>query len=303
LADLIETRSHRIQAIPNANNPFPLKSAAMKTQIEKSEEFEQLHRQGHCFVIPNPWDAGSARLLEHLGCQALATTGAGFAFSQGKSDLSINAREMLPHLTQLCALTSLPISADLQNGFGHTPEEAAMTIIEAAKTGVVGCSIEDASGDPERPFYDLGLAKERIQHAAAAAKALGFKFMLTARAENYFYGNPDLADTISRLQAYQEAGADVLFAPGVQSKADIKSILDSIDRPLNVLMGLRGAQLTLAELGELGVTRVSLGGSLARTAYSAMINAMKDIMATGRFGYADNAISGKELNTIFDRQA
>ena len=210
---------------------------------------------------------------------------------------------MLPHLSQLCAITNLPISADLQNGFGHTPEEAAMTIIEAAKTGIVGCSIEDASGDPEHPFYDLGLAKERIQHAAAAAKALGFKFMLTARAENYFYGNPDLANTILRLQAYQDAGADVLFAPGVQSKADIKSILSSIDRPLNVLMGLRGDQLTLPELSELGVTRISLGGSLARTAYSAMISAIKEIMKNGCFSYGSDAISGKELNSIFDRQA
>lgn len=272
----------------------------MKTQLEKSEAFEKLHRQGNCFVIPNPWDAGSARLLEHIGCQALATTGAGFAFSQGKSDLSINAKDMLPHLRQLCARTSLPISADLQNGFGRAPEEAAMTITEAAKTGIVGCSIEDASGDPEHPIYDLGLANERIQHAATAAKALGFKFMLTGRAENYFYGIPDLADTIVRLQAYQEAGADVLYAPGVQSKADIKSILSSIDRPLNVLMGLRGEQLTLPELSELGVTRISLGGSLARTAYSAMISAVEEIMTTGRFSYANEAISGKEINAIFD---
>jgi len=273
----------------------------MKTQKEKSEAFERLHRNGQCFVIPNPWDAGSARLLEHLGFPALATTGAGFAFSQGKSDLSINAKEMLPHLAQLCTTTSLPISADLQNGFGRTPEAAAMTITEVAKTGIVGGSIEDASGDPEHPIYDLGLARERIQHAASAAKALGFKFMLTARAENYFYGKPDLADTILRLQAYQDAGADVLFAPGVQSKADIRSILSSIDRPLNVLMGLRGEQLTLAELGELGVARISLGGSLARTAYSAMISAILDITSTGCFSYASNAITGKEINAIFDR--
>lgn len=275
----------------------------MKTQKQKSEEFEQLHRKGHCFVIPNPWDAGSARLLEHLGFQALATTGAGFAFSQGQPDLSVKAKDMLLHLAQLSSVTSLPVSADLQNGFGDTPEDAARTIVEAAETGIVGCSIEDATGDPAHPIYDLGLARERIQHAASAARSLGFKFMLTARAENYFYGIPDLADTIRRLQAYQEAGADVLYAPGIQSKADIKSILGAIDRPLNVLMGLRGEQLTLAELGELGVTRISLGGSLARTAYSAMISAVKDIMATGRFGYASEAITGKELNAIFDRPA
>jgi 2-methylisocitrate lyase-like PEP mutase family enzyme len=279
-----------------------MQSENMKTQIEKSEEFAKLHRKDHCFVIPNPWDAGSACLLEHLGFPALATTGAGFAFAQGKSDLSIKAQEMLPHLSQLCAMTSLPISADLQNGFGHSPAEAAKTIIEAAKTGIVGCSIEDATGDAANPIYDLGLAKERIQHAATAAKSLGFKFMLTARAENYFYGIPDLADTIRRLQAYQDAGADVLFAPGIQSKADIKSILSSIDRPLNVLMGLRGEQLSLAELSELGVSRISLGGSLARTAYSAMISAVKDIISTGQFGYASNAITGKEINAIFDHR-
>lgn len=273
----------------------------MKTQKEKSEAFERLHLNGRCFVIPNPWDAGSARLLEHLGFQALATTGAGFAFSQGKSDLSINAKDMLPRLSLLCAITSLPISADLQNGFGHSPEAAATTITEAAQTGIVGCSIEDASGDPAHPIYDIGLARERIQYAASAAAALGFKFMLTARAENYFYGKSDLADTIRRLQAYQDAGADVLFAPGVQSKADIQSILNSIDRPLNVLMGLQGEQLTLAELNELGVARVSLGGSLARTAYSAMINAIKDITSTGCFSYASTAITGKEINAIFDR--
>ena len=279
-----------------------MQSENMKTQIEKSEEFAKLHRKDHCFVIPNPWDAGSACLLEHLGFPALATTGAGFAFAQGKSDLSIRAQDMLPHLSQLCAMTSLPISADLQNGFGHTPADAAKTIIEAAKTGIVGCSIEDATGDAANPIYDLGLAKERIQHAATAAKSLGFKFMLTARAENYFYGIPDLADTIRRLQAYQDAGADVLFAPGIQSKADIKSILSSIDRPLNVLMGLRGEQLSLAELSELGVSRISLGGSLARTAHSAMISAVKDIISTGQFGYASNAITGKEINAIFDHR-
>lgn len=273
----------------------------MKTQKEKSKAFERLHRKGRCFVIPNPWDAGSARLLEHLGFPALATTGAGFAFSQGKSDLSINAKDMLPHLSQLCAISSLPISADLQNGFGDTPDEAATTIAEAAATGVVGGSLEDASGDPRQPIYDLGLARERIRHAAQAAKALDFKFMLTARAENYLYGNPDLNDTILRLQAYQEAGADVLFAPGIRSEADIRSVLGAIDRPLNVLVGLPGEQLTLAALNELGVTRISLGGSLARTAYGALIQAINDIAATGSFGYVRNAITGKEINAIFDR--
>lgn len=275
----------------------------MKTQKQKAEDFAALHLKGQCFVIPNPWDAGSARLLEHLGFQALATTGAGFAFSQGKPDLAINAKDMLPLLTQLCSASSLPISADLQGGFGPTPEDVAMTITEAAKTGIVGCSIEDVAEESGNKILDIGLARERIRYAAEAAKTLGFKFMLTARAENYFYGNPDLEDTIRRLQAYQEAGADVLFAPGIQSKADIRSILGAIDRPLNVLMGLQGEQLSFAELSELGVSRISLGGSLARTAYGAMMRAVQEITATGCFGYADKTISGKEINAIFKRPA
>lgn len=271
----------------------------MKSQKEKSEAFVNLHSNGDCFVIPNPWDIGSAKLLEHMGFNALATTGAGLAFTQGKADQNISALEMLSHLTQLCSATNLPISADLQNGFGDTPESAALTIIEAAKSGIVGGSIEDASGNSAKPIYDLGLAKERIQQAAQAARTLDFKFMLTARAENYLYGNPDVKNTILRLQAYQEAGADVLFAPGVQSKEDIQSILSEIDRPLNILMGFQGVQLSLDELRELGVTRVSLGGSLARAAYGALLRAGAEVLTSGTFNYADDAISGKEINAIF----
>jgi len=274
----------------------------MKNQIEKSKEFVELHKNGNCFVIPNPWDIGSARLLQHLGFKALASTGAGFAFSQGKSDLSINARDMLPHLAELARATNLPISADLQNGFGDAPDDVAQTIIEAAKTGIVGGSIEDASGNTKYPIYDIGLAVERIQSAAEAAKSLGFKFMLTARAENYLYGRPDVKDTICRLQAYQDAGADVLFAPGIQSKEDIRAIVQSIDRPLNVIMGFQGIQLTVIELQELGVTRISLGGSLARVAYGALVRAVKEVQSSGTFNYADEAISGKEMNSIFSNQ-
>lgn len=274
-------------------------ASIMKTQLEKSAEFVNLHRKGSCFVIPNPWDAGSAKLLEHLGFTALASTGAGFAFSQGKSDLSINARDMLPHLAQLCAASNLPVSADLQKGFGDSPSDAATTIIEAAKTGIVGGSIEDASGNADCPIHDIEFASERIRHAAQAAKSLDFKFMLTARAENYLYGRADVKDTIRRLQAYQEAGADVLYAPGIRSKEDIRAILGSIDLPLNVIMGFQGVQLTVAELRELGVTRISLGASLARAAYGALMRAGKEILSEGTFGYADEAISGKEINTIF----
>jgi 2-methylisocitrate lyase-like PEP mutase family enzyme len=273
----------------------------MKSQIEKSQEFVELHKNGNCFVIPNPWDSGSARLLQHLGFKALASTGAGFAFSQGASDLSINARDMLPHIAELAMATDLPLSADLQNGFGDVPDDVAKTIIEAAKTGVVGGSIEDASGRTDNPIYDIGLAVERIQSAVEAAKSLDFKFMLTARAENYLYGRPDVKDTIRRLQAYQEAGADVLFAPGIQSKEDIQAIVQSIDRPLNVIMGFQGIQLTVGELQELGVTRISLGGSLARAAYGALVRAAKEVQTSGTFNYASEAISGKEINSIFSK--
>lgn len=273
----------------------------MKSQRDKADAFVHLHRKGSCFVIPNPWDLGSAKLLEHLGFQAFATTGAGFAFSQGQSDLSINAKDMLPFLRQLAAATDLPISADLQNGFGDSPQDAADTILAAAHTGIVGGSIEDASGKPDAPIYDIGLATERIQQAAQAAKSLNFKFMLTARAENYLYGKPDIKDTIRRLQAYQEAGADVLFAPGLQSREDIQAILSSIDRPLNVLMGLQGVQLTVAELRDMGVTRISVGGSLARAAYGALMRAGTELLSTGTFGYAAEAISGKEINAILSQ--
>lgn len=271
----------------------------MKSQAEKAKEFEQLHQQGACFVIPNPWDCGSARLLEHLGFKALASTGAGFAFSKGRSDLSVEARSLIPHLAELAGATSLPVSADLQNGFGDAPEDAAQTIIEAAQAGVVGGSLEDASGDAGKPIYDIGLATERIRAAAHAASSLGFKFMLTARAENYLYGRPDIADTVRRLQAYQEAGADVLFAPGIQSKEDIRAIVSSIDRPLNVIMGFQGVQLTVDELRELGVARISLGGSLARAAYGALVRAAMEVQSVGTFNYAGDAISAKQMNSIF----
>ena len=271
----------------------------MKSQAEKSKEFQALHQRGNCFVVPNPWDCGSARLLEHLGFEALASTGAGFAFTKGRSDLSVDARALMPQLAELCAATGLPISADLQNGFGDAPEDAAQAIVEAARAGAVGGSIEDASGNADAPLYDIGLAVERIRAAAQAARSLGFKFMLTARAENYLYGRPDIGDTIRRLQAYQEAGADVLFAPGIQSKEDIQAIVSSIDRPLNVIMGFQGIQLTVGELQELGVARVSLGGSLARAAYGALMRAAAEVQSAGTFDYAADAMPAKEINRIF----
>lgn len=274
----------------------------MKTQNEKALEFVKLHQSKNIFVIPNPWDVGSAKLLQHLGFKALASTGAGFAFAHGKSDLSVETREMLQYLYDLVKSTDIPVNADLQNGFGHIPEDMVRTILDAAGTGVVGGSIDDATGDVNSPIYDINLAKARIEVASETAKSLNFKFMLTGRAENYLYGRPDVKDTIKRLQAYQEAGADVLFAPGIQSKADIRSIVESVDRPLNVIMGFRGVQLSLEELQELGVKRVSLGGSMARSAYGALVRYAEEILGKGTFNSADEAISAGEINEIFAKK-
>ena len=273
----------------------------MTTQIEKAEVFRKLHEKGSCFVIPNPWDQGSARLLEHMGFKALASSSAGFAFSIAKPDLSISKTSLMTHLTAVCQSVSLPVSADLQNGFGNDPEDVAVTILQAAKTGIVGGSIEDASGDSGNPIYPLELAAERIRQAAIAARSLGFKFTLTGRAENYLHGRPDVQDTIRRLQAYQEAGADVLFAPGVKTREDIRQIVSAIDRPLNALIGMPGMNLTVADLQELGVTRISLGGSLARAAYGAMLRAVTEIQTKGTFEYTAQAVSRKELDGIFTK--
>jgi 2-methylisocitrate lyase-like PEP mutase family enzyme len=271
----------------------------MKNQAEKSQAFVDLHRRGNCFVIPNPWDAGSAKLLQHLGVRALAGTSAGFAFSKAKTDPTITVGEMLPHLAELAAATDLPVSADLQSGYGPSADDAARTIIDAAATGIVGGSIEDATDDPEQPLFDIGLATDRIRAAAEAARSLGFKFVLTGRAENFRVGRPDLGDTIRRLQAYQEAGADVLFAPGLRTAQEIAEVVRAVDRPVNVMMGMPGMPLTVPELARLGVTRVSLGASLARAAYAALMRAAREVLEQGTFAYADDALPAAELNRIF----
>jgi 2-methylisocitrate lyase-like PEP mutase family enzyme len=271
----------------------------MRNQAEKSRAFVDLHRRGNCFVIPNPWDAGSAKLLQHLGVHALAGTSAGFAFSKAKTDPTITVREMLPHLAELAAATDLPVSADLQSGYGPSADDAARTIIDAAATGIVGGSIEDATDDPEQPLFDIGLATDRIRAAAEAARSLGFKFVLTGRAENFRVGRPDLGDTIRRLQAYQEAGADVLFAPGLRTAQEIAEVVRAVDRPVNVMMGMPGMPLTVPELARLGVTRVSLGASLARAAYGALMRAAREVLEQGTFAYADDALPAAELNRIF----
>jgi 2-methylisocitrate lyase-like PEP mutase family enzyme len=271
----------------------------MKTQQQKSEAFVALHQNPGCFLIPNPWDKGSAILLESMGFKALASTGAGYAFTLGKPDLAVGAKDMLGYFKDICDVTDVPVSADMQNGFGDTPELAAQTIIEAARVGLVGGSIEDAGGNSFSDIYDIGLATARIAAAAEAAKSLNFKFMLTARCENYLYGNPNIGDTIMRLQAYQEAGADVLYAPGIQTVDDIKAVLSSIDRPMNLLMSFPSSQLTVADVAALGVKRISVGGSMARAAMGALKRAGAEMLEHGTFNYAKEAMSGKDLNALF----
>jgi 2-methylisocitrate lyase-like PEP mutase family enzyme len=271
----------------------------MSTQTEKGQAFRALHQRDHAFIIPNPWDIGSARLLAHLGFEALASTSAGYAFSMGLLDGALGREAMIAHVSALTSATDLPVSADLENGFADAPEIVAETIRLAAAAGVVGGSIEDATGRKEQPIYDQVLAVERVRAAAESARALGFPFTLTARAENYINGRYDLKDTIQRLQAYQEAGADVLYAPGLTSKDDIATLVRSVDRPVNVLMGLPGASLNLAALSAIGVKRVSVGSALARAALGAFLRAAREMQQNGTFGFAEHAASSREISGMF----
>ncbi len=273
----------------------------MTTQLEKGLAFRALHQRKNAFIIPNPWDVGSARLLAHLGFEALATTSAGYAFTVGRQDNSIGRDETMAHVAAIAAATDLPVSADLENGFGDTPEAVAETIRLAAKAGLAGGSIEDATGRADSPLYELAAASDRIRAAAEVVRGLSFCFTLTARAENYLVGRPDLEDTIRRLQAYQEAGADVLYAPGLTSKADIASIVSSVDRPVNVVMGLQGVQLNLEELSAMGVKRVSVGSALSRAALGAFLRAAKEMREHGTFTFATDAANYRDLNAMFER--
>ncbi len=272
----------------------------MMTQSEKGRVFRALHEGDGTFIIPNPWDVGPARLLAHLGFKALATTSAGYAFSVGKRDYKVGRDEMVAHVGAIASATDLPVSADLENGYGDTPESVAETIRLAAEAGVVGGSIEDTTNRPENPIYELGVAVERVRAAAEAARALPWSFTLTARAENYLWGRPDLKDTIKRLQAYQDAGADVLYAPGLATQEDIAAVVRSVDRPVNVVMGLRGVPLSLAELSKLGVKRISVGSALSRAALGAFPCAAREMREHGTFTFADEAASYQEVNAMFE---
>lgn len=270
----------------------------MASQADKGRAFRALHDQTQTFIIPNPWDAGSARILEALGFAALATTSAGFANSTGRLDGELGRDAVLEHAATLVRATELPISADLENGFGDAPEVVADTIRRAAAAGLVGGSIEDFTGDKDKPLYELGQAQERIRAAAEAARSVGFPFLLTARAENYFRGVPDLGDTIRRLQAYQEAGADVLFAPSLRSREDLASVLREIDRPLSVLGGFGGLTLGMAEYQELGVRRVSVGSLLSTVAYGALIHAARELKDSGTFDWVSETARARGLRSL-----
>jgi len=271
----------------------------MRSQAEKGQAFRALHERDAAFVIPNPWDVGTARLLEVLGFEALATTSAGYAFSLGLKDNAVGRERMIAHVAAISAATDLPVSADLENGFGDAPAMAAETIRLAAAAGVVGGSIEDATGRADDPIYELAEAVDRIAAASAAARVLPFTFTLTARAENYLNGRSDLEDTIKRLQAYQEAGADVLFAPGISSKEDIAAVVSSVDRPVNVIAAIPGMALGVAELSALGVRRISVGSALSRAALGAFLRAAGEMKHAGTFGFADETVSYREISAMF----
>jgi 2-methylisocitrate lyase-like PEP mutase family enzyme len=264
--------------------------------------FKALHAEPGIFVAPNPWDAGSARILETMGFKALATTSAGLAFSLGKPDghASISREETLLNLRSIIEATSLPVSADLENGYGDDPETCAQTILLAAGAGLAGGSIEDATGRPDDPIYPFEFAVERVKAAVKASQELPYSFMLTARAENLIYGRADLKDTIRRLVAFADAGADVLFAPGLKTREEIEAVVKAVSpKPVNVVMGLAGANFSLNALQQMGVKRVSIGSSLIRAAYGAFFRATEEILYKGTFGYANEAKPYAEINKLF----
>lgn len=275
----------------------------MKTQAEKAADFAALHAAPGCFVIPNPWDPGSARTLAALGFKALTTTSAGYARSIGVTDYKAGREHVLDHIRLMAPAVDIPLAADLEDGFGPDPESCAETIRLGAEAGLVGGSIEDFTGDRSHPIHDIAAAADRIRAAAEAARKLPFRFMLCARAENYLHGREDLADTIKRLQAYQEAGADVLFSPGLNTAEEVRTVCAEIDRPFNIVRGPRKEMLTVAEVGALGVKRISTGGMLQAVAASAMIKAAREMAFAGTFGFVKDMVPPTEIDSLLDKGA
>ncbi|MBD8186320.1 isocitrate lyase/PEP mutase family protein [Pseudomonas viridiflava] len=271
-------------------------------QLLKAQTFKALHERDGAFVMPNPWDAGSAKLLASMGFEALATTSAGLAFTLGRPDAegAISRDDTLANVADIVAATSLPVAADLENCFADSPEGCAQTLLKAAAAGIVGGSIEDASGRADHPIYDFDLAVERVRASVAAVRSLPFPFMLTARAENLLNGRMDFADTLRRLEAYAEAGADVLYAPGLRTREEVIAVVRAVaPRPVNILMGLGGVTLSVADLSECGVKRISVGSSLARAAFGGLYRAAEEIRNYGTFNYAGQALPFDQLNDLF----
>ncbi len=274
----------------------------MSTQVERGEVLRTLHQREGLLVLPNPWDAGSAKMLATLGFEALATTSAGLAFSLGRCDAegAVSREEALANARAIVEATPLPVTADLENGYGDEPQHCAETIALAAQIGLVGGSIEDATGDARSPIYPFELALERIRAAVAMARSLPFAFTLVARAENYLHGRPDLDDTVKRLVAYAEAGADVLYAPGLTTREEILTLVTAVaPRPVNVLVGSPSLQLSLDELAELGVKRVSLGSALVRVAYGAFFQAAQELATRGSLVATAQGMPFERINNLF----
>lgn len=268
------------------------------SQAEKGQRFRALHTAPGSFVIGNAWDAGSARILTELGFLALATSSGAEAGVLGRRDGTVTRAEALAHCSAIVQATDLPVSADLEKGFGDSPETAAETIRLAGGIGLAGASIEDFTGDRDQPLYDLVLAKERIAAAVEAARGLPVPFVLTARTENFLHGNPDLDDTIRRLQAFQEAGADVLMAPGLPHLSAVRAVCAAVSKPVNFMAGIKGRSFTVAELTEAGVKRISLATSLYRAAMAGLVNAAREAREHGTFGYLDAVLTTPELNAF-----
>jgi 2-methylisocitrate lyase-like PEP mutase family enzyme len=269
----------------------------------KGARFRELHEEEGAFIIPNPWDVGTARILAAVGLRALATTSAGMAFSMGVPEGSVAREDTLRHCRTLVAATPLPVSADLEKGFGDDPESVAETIQAAAAIGLAGCSIEDHTGRRDDPIFDFGLAVERIEAAAEACRSLPDDFVLTARCENFLWGRPDLDDTIKRLQAFEAAGAGVLYAPGLGDLGTIRTVCQALRKPVNVVMGLPGSTFGIEELAAVGVKRVSVGSALARLAYGAVVRAAREMASRGSFRFSDEAMGFAELEGFFAPEA
>jgi 2-methylisocitrate lyase-like PEP mutase family enzyme len=270
------------------------------TQNEKATRFRALHEGPGVFVIPNPWDVGSARILAGLGFQALATSSAASASAVGRRDGKLTREEALRHSQLIVDATELPVSADLENGFGDAPEVVATTIRLAAGVGLVGCTIEDSTGDPSSPLYDFRLAVERIAAAAEAGRSVGFPFILTARAHNLLYASPSLDETINRLQAFEKAGADVLFAPGLPDLAAVRAVCQAVSKPVNFMVGIKGKSFPAGELAAAGVKRISLATSLYRAAMTGLLDAAREVKEKGQFSFVDRCVTTPDLNKLME---